>query len=189
MRHFEADHFASGYLSARHLVGTPEVVGSPGSGFFGQHHFRARHFRPKHFAVAQLAVLRPVADDAANGWTAVPGPVLYEAIDEGSANPADYIFTESPGFTLVRFRLDARTPYDQFDDFVLSYELEVSRSAQVAVMLLTGQTRVAAWLHTGPLPLTTWVRQLNSAQKAMIQPYADLFLQFESMPIGTPTDV
>jgi hypothetical protein len=41
--------------------------------------------------VAALTVRRPAADTSVAGWTAVPGPALFSALDEAVADDADFV--------------------------------------------------------------------------------------------------
>lgn len=138
-------------------------------------------------ALATVVVtVHPVSDVTDGTWTdQAGGTSLYAAIDETSADDADYIQSAmllSAASDTCEVLLDAASASSVDTDHTVRYRY---RSQGAATMNLTvslrqgASTEIAAWTHTGVgSSFTDAAQALTTLQASNITDYSDLRLRF-----------
>lgn len=131
---------------------------------------------------------RPSSDVSIGAWTTDTGSIsnLYAAIDETSANDADFIRSEgSPVASVCTIALSSVTDPVSSSGHIHRYRYakDVADSGRIdlTVRLLQDATLIATWTHTDiSTTPTTAVQTLSGAEADSVTDYADLRIQFEA---------
>lgn len=138
-------------------------------------------------AVAAVAVdwprqtLTPASDVSAGTWVSSDGGALYAAIDESTADDADYDYDPTLAGSEFAVGLSAATDPGSNLSHLVGYRIK--GAGNMTVTLKQGTTTIAAWTHTpAPADFTTFQQELSAAQADAISDYTDLRLYFGATP-------
>ena len=138
-------------------------------------------FNPRRYAIgapvtAQFA--RPTADASTGTWVSSLGGPLYAAIDEVTADDADYISTTYG--SVCEVSLGSLIDPAVSAGHKVRYRLAADAGG-IIVRLRQGSTTIAFWTHNpAPASLTTYEQTLSGAEADSITDYSALKLQFEA---------
>lgn len=138
-------------------------------------------FNPRRYPIgtpvtAQFA--RPTADSITGTWVSSLGGPLYAAIDEVTADDADYISTTYG--SVCEVSLGSLTDPAVSSGHKVRYRIAADAGA-IVVRLRQGATTIASWTHDpAPTSLTTYEQTLSGAEADAITSYSALKLQFEA---------
>lgn len=138
-------------------------------------------FPPRRYPIgtpvtAQFA--RPTADAVTGTWVSSLGGSLAAAIDEVTADDADYISTTYG--SVCEVALGSLADPGVSSGHKVRYRIAADAGA-IVVRLRQGTTTIASWTHSpAPTSLTTYEQTLSGAEADSITSYAALKLQFEA---------
>lgn len=126
--------------------------------------------------IAQLA--RPSADISSGNWVSSLGGPLYAAIDEVTADDADYIGTTYG--SVCEVALGSLADPGVSSGHKVRYRIAADAGG-IVVRLRQGATTIASWTHNpAPTSLSTFEQTLSGAEADSITDYSALKLQFEA---------
>lgn len=130
--------------------------------------------------MAQYA--RPSTDTETNGWVTQAGSAsnLFDAINEATADDADYVRISSPHGEVLKVDLSLVADPQSAAGHVVRYRIGKSGAAAVnfLVSLRQGGTEIASWTHYDVgTTLTTQTQTLTTDQANAITDYGDLELR------------
>lgn len=138
-------------------------------------------FNPRRYPIgtpvtAQFA--RPTADAVTGTWVSSLGGALYAAIDEATADDADYISTTYGSVCEVIY--SELLNQGDLNGFKVRYRIAADAGG-MTVRLRQGSTTIASWTHNpSPASLTTFAQTPSAGELASITFPATLKLQFEA---------
>ena len=120
---------------------------------------------------------RPASDVSKGPWSASASSTLAGAINEPSADAADYITATTPG--ACEIKLGAVADPGTSSGQVVRYQAWSDSGGALLVQLKQGATIIAAWNHASlPTTPTVFAQALSPSQCDSITDYSDLRFAF-----------
>ena len=125
-------------------------------------------------------VARPTSDASVGAWLPSSGSVLYDMLDEATADSADYIYATTA--TTCQIALNAVADPQTSSGQVVSYQAWSPNGDGLTARLKQGAVTIAAWTHSAlPTSPTIYAQTLSAAECDAITNYSDLRIELESL--------
>lgn len=125
-------------------------------------------------------IAAPIADISAGAWGPSTGASLSAALDEASADDADYI-SVSVANSVCEVRLASLGDPAVSSSHTLRYRLSSPVSASIRITLMQGAVQIAQWTEATTPALTTYSHTLSGAEADAITDYSNLRVRLEAL--------